>query len=151
MELIHIPTLTVIHKVDDGAGRALLLAMPEAFKRTELPTFNVQQKSNPAAPRWCVQKNPWSDRMEICVTVLNRSIRYPGLDCVQPTIEEAKTALEAATGHPVPAHILEEFAAVQRPAIDPDVITEARGRLQDAQYARESAERLAERKAGLLG
>lgn len=80
------------------------------------------------------------------MTVLNRSVRYPGVDCAKPTVEEAKATLKAATGHEVPAHILEEFAAALMPGIDPDTALEARLRRQNDQLAREDRERLAARK-----
>ena len=89
--------------------------------------------------------------MEICCTVLNRSVRYPGLDCAKPSVEEAKATLKAATGHEVPAGILQEFAAVLRPEIDPDTIAESRHQAQSKQWAREQDEKLAERKAKLPG
>ena len=139
------------YKIDGGVAALLMEMFPEALEKIDAPTFNVQQKANPAAPRWAVQKNPWSDRMEICVTILNRSVRYPGLDCVKPSVEEAKATLKAATGHEVPAHILEEFAAVLLPGIDADTVLESRLQAQNKQWAREQAEKLAERKANLRG
>ena len=84
------------------------------------------------------------------MTVLNRSVRYPGLDCVKPTVEEAAKVFKSA-GYEVPAGILQEFAAVLMPGIDPDTIAESRHQAQNKQWAREQDERLAERKAKLPG
>lgn len=139
------------YKIDGGVVALLMEMFPEALEKIDAPTFNVQQKANPATPRWAVQKNPWADRMEICVTILNRTVRYPGPDSVKPTVEEAKVALKAATGHEVPAGILQEFAAVLMPGIDPDTIAESYHQAQNKQWAREQAEKLAERKATLRG
>lgn len=149
MELIHIPTGTVIHKIDDGAGKALLLLAPEAFKRTEpkpAPAFNVQPPSNPAAPRWLVRNHPLSGTPELVRAALNQEQRYPGPG-IEPTLEGAKAAFGAA-GHFIPTDALDKFAALLEiaRANNPDVVNEARLRAQDKQYVREANERGAQRK-----
>jgi len=138
------------YRIDGGVAALLMEMFPEAIEKIDAPTFNVQSKQQPNAPRWCVQKNPWSDKLEICMTVLNRSVRYPGIDCVNPNVEEAAKVFKSA-GYEVPAGILQEFAAVLMPAIDPDTVLESRREAQNKQLAREDSERLAERKAMLPG
>jgi hypothetical protein len=155
MDLIHIPTGTPIYRIDDGAGYALLLLAPEAFKRTPRPTFNVQEKTNnPAAPRWCVQKNPWGDHMEICLSVLNTITRYPGPNQKNnPTTEQARAMFKAQTGQEVPAHILEEFSLTLKSSagLDAEQSFESRLEAKNKQYAREQKERTAQNIVELLG
>lgn len=149
MELIHIASGTVLHKVDDGAGKALLLALPEAFKRTEpkpAPTHNVQP---PSGARWGVRNHPLSGNPELVFTALNQEHRYPGPNCFTPTAEGAQQAFTAC-GHPVPADVLHKFSELLERARsmvnNPDAVIDARERLQNAQYSREQKERAAQQK-----
>jgi hypothetical protein len=90
MDLIHVASGKTIYKIDDGAGTALLLAMPEAFKRTEpKPAHSI----HPAAPRWAVNANNYLDRPQIMLTRPNgETTYYPGPDVDQWTASAAHAA-----------------------------------------------------------
>lgn len=141
------------YRIDGGVAALLMALMPEALEKIERPTFNVQDKPNQAQPRWAVQKSPWSDKMEICLTILNRTLRYPGPECKNPTPEDAKAVFKSASGHEPPAHILAEFAAVLKSASGLDAEQQLSQRLntQTEQYAREQQERVAEAKLKITG
>jgi len=153
VDLIHIPTGKTIYKIDDGAGHALLLAMPEAFKRTEpKPTYNVQPQSTPTTPHWVVRNHPLTGKPELVFATLNQEQRYPGPNCCTPTAESAQEAFTAC-GHPVPRDVLDKFSALLEDAKgnDPDIINEARFQAQSEQYVREQKERAAAAKLQAIG
>ena len=107
MELIHVPTQTIIHKIDDGAAKALLLLAPEAFKRTEPKPTPAANQANGA--RWSVQKHRFTDLWEIVRVQGSSELRYPGPQTGNPNPADARAAF-AACGFPVPQELIDLYA-----------------------------------------
>jgi hypothetical protein len=135
----------VFYQIDNSVAAVLLEAFPKSFARVEKPAFNVAPSPSRAKERWVVQ-HPFTGQWEIVHINMIGETRYPAPG-IAPSIEIARSSF-AATGHPVPQEILDQFAkALAGNVVDAatqfEIDNEKRLRQQ---YEQESADAAATRK-----
>jgi hypothetical protein len=141
----------IFYQVPDVLAALLREAFPESFAKVEpKPAPNVVP-SKPGAPRFIARLNPLYGTPEVVRVFLNQEQSYPGPGS-EPTVEGARAAF-AAAGHTVPEECLQHFSALLDAARrnDPDVVNDARQRVQNQQFTREQSERAAQKKLEVIG